>query len=206
MDLKVKMVNYRGKKLKLTIWDTGRRPHRAQPPCESQQPLPFARPLTSVVLVGAAVDPIAAGQERFRTLTSSYYRGAHGLILVYSVTDRESFTNLPHWLKEIDIYSTNDDAVLLLIGNKSDAPDEQRQVNKDEGRAFARDKGMLFIEASAKTAEGVGQAFDELIQKIVDVPSLLQGEEQKGGGKGAVKVEKVDDDDEDRPAQPAGCC
>ena len=147
-----------------------------------------------------------AGQERFRTLTSSYYRGAHGLILVYSVTDRESFTNLPHWLKEIDIYSTNDDAVLLLIGNKSDVSDDQRQVSKDEGRAFAREKGMLFIEASAKTAEGVGQAFDELIQKIVDVPSLLQGDEQKGGGKGAVKVEKQDDEDEDRPTQPAGCC
>jgi len=171
VDLKVKMVNYRDRKLKLTIWDT-------------------------------------AGQERFRTLTSAYYRGAHGIILVYSITDRESFVNLSHWLKEVDIYSTNDAAIKLLIGNKSDCSDSERAVSKDEGRAFAKERGMLFIEASAKTQEGVAQAFDELIQKILDVPALLEGEDQKGGAKagGAVKVDKIDDDDDRGPAQPAGCC
>ncbi len=61
-----------------------------------------------------------AGQERFRTLTSAYYRGAHGIILVYDVTSRESFDNIKDWLKEIDIYSTNEEAVKMLIGNKTD--------------------------------------------------------------------------------------
>ena len=125
---------------------------------------------------------------------------------MYSIADRDSFTNLSHWLKEIDLYSTNEAAIKLLIGNKSDVGEGERRVSKDEGRAFARERGMLFIEASAKTQEGVAQAFDELIQKILDVPSLLEGEEQKGGAKGQVKIDKVDEDDDRAPAQPAGCC
>ena len=156
------------------------------------------------------INNILAGQERFRTLTSAYYRGAHGVILVYSITDRESFTNLSHWLQEIDIYSTNEDAVKLLIGNKSDN-EAERVVSKDEARAFARDRGMLFIEASAKTQEGVSQAFDELIQKIVDVPSLIQNDETKGnaaGGSNKSSTVKMAQrtDEEDTPHQAAGCC
>lgn len=62
-----------------------------------------------------------AGQERFRTLTSSYYRGAQGIILVYDVTRRETFTNLSDvWLKEVELFSTNQDCIKMLIGNKVD--------------------------------------------------------------------------------------
>ncbi|MBA0628430.1 hypothetical protein Godav_023155 [Gossypium davidsonii] len=63
----------------------------------------------------------AAGQERFRTLTSSYYRGAQGVIMVYDVTRRETFTNLSEvWAKEIELYSTNQDCIKMLVGNKVD--------------------------------------------------------------------------------------
>ena len=124
---------------------------------------------------------------------------------MYSVTDRESFTNLLHWLKEVDIYSTNEEAIRLVIANKCDAQDENRMVSKDEGRAFAKEHRTLFIEASAKTQEGVAQAFEELLEKVLDVPSLLEGEDHKGGAKGAVKVDRLDED-VDQPAQPAGCC
>lgn len=116
-----------------------------------------------------------AGQERFRTLTSAYYRGAHGIILVYDITCRSSFENTQNWLKEIDIYSTNPDVIKLLVANKTDL-NAQRTVSKKEGQQFARDHGMIFIEASAKTQEGVQQAFEELVQKIFDVPSLLSSE------------------------------
>ena len=77
-----------------------------------------------------------AGQERFRTLTSSYYRGCHGVILVYDVNERESFTHLQQWLEELELYSTTQHFVKLLVGNKIDVKD--RQVTVEEAETFAR--------------------------------------------------------------------
>ncbi|GAQ90434.1 Rab family GTPase [Klebsormidium nitens] len=114
-----------------------------------------------------------AGQERFRTLTSSYYRGAQGIILAYDVTRRETFTDLSDiWLKEVELYSTNPDCIKMLVGNKVDRESE-RQVTKEEGKAFARQHGCLFLEASAKTRRGVQDCFQELVQKILDTPGLV---------------------------------
>jgi len=91
-----------------------------------------------------------AGQERFRTLTSSYYRGAQGIILVYDVSRRATFTDLSDvWLKEVERYSTNEDCIKMLIGNKGDLEEHERVVTKKEGIAFARQHGCLFLEASA---------------------------------------------------------
>eukprot|EP00271_Cylindrocystis_brebissonii_P005166 TRINITY_DN17113_c0_g1_i1.p1 TRINITY_DN17113_c0_g1~~TRINITY_DN17113_c0_g1_i1.p1 ORF type:complete len:209 (-),score=32.71 TRINITY_DN17113_c0_g1_i1:215-841(-) len=113
-----------------------------------------------------------AGQERFRTLTSSYYRGAHGIILVYDVTKRETFTDLSEiWLKEVEMYSTNPDCVMMLVGNKVDQ-ESMRQVRREEGVAFARQHGCLFLECSAKTRLNVQQCFQELVRKILDTPGL----------------------------------
>ncbi|KAJ0714445.1 putative small monomeric GTPase [Helianthus annuus] len=115
-----------------------------------------------------------AGQERFRTLTSSYYRGAQGIILVYDVTRRETFTNLSEiWAKEVDLYSTNQDCVKMLVGNKVDK-DSERFVSREEGAALAKELGCLFLECSARTQENVHQCFEELAQKIMEVPSLLE--------------------------------
>ncbi|EEF42041.1 ras-related protein RABC1 [Ricinus communis] len=114
-----------------------------------------------------------AGQERFRTLTSSYYRGAQGIIMVYDVTRRDTFTNLSDiWAKEIDLYSTNQDCIKMLVGNKVDKESE-RVVSKKEGIDFARQYGCLFIECSAKTRANVEQCFEELVLKILETPSLL---------------------------------
>lgn len=114
-----------------------------------------------------------AGQERFRTLTSTYYRGAQGIILVYDVTRRATFTDLSDvWLKEVDRFSTNKDCIKMLIGNKVDLEESERVVAKKEGIAFARQHGCLFLEASAKTSINVQRCFDELVHKILDTPSL----------------------------------
>jgi Ras-related protein Rab-18 len=84
-----------------------------------------------------------AGQERFRTLTSSYYRGAHGVVLVYDVTRVDSFENLQQWLKEVQMYSPgNGEAVVkLLVGNKCDL---ERQVAQSDADAWARSQGCSF--------------------------------------------------------------
>uniref|UniRef100_A0A5B7B6C1 Ras-related protein RABC2a n=1 Tax=Davidia involucrata TaxID=16924 RepID=A0A5B7B6C1_DAVIN len=115
-----------------------------------------------------------AGQEKFRTLTTSYYRGAQGIILVYDVTRRDTFLNLSDvWAKEVDLYSTNQDCVKMLVGNKVDRESE-RVVSKEEGIALAKEHGCLFLECSAKTRENVEQSFEELALKIMEVPSLLE--------------------------------
>lgn len=94
-----------------------------------------------------------AGQERFRTITSSYYRGAHGIIIVYDITDRESFDNVKQWLSEIDRYAC-ENVNKLLVGNKCDM-DSKRQVEYEEAKAFADERGIPFLETSAKDATNV---------------------------------------------------
>ncbi|KAG6728312.1 hypothetical protein I3843_02G147900 [Carya illinoinensis] len=108
-----------------------------------------------------------AGQERFGTVTSSYYRGAHGIILVYDVTRRETFTNLLDiWAKEVQLYSTNPECIKILLGNKVDRENE-RAVTREEGLALAQEHKCLFLECSAKTKENVHQCFKDLTLKLI---------------------------------------
>ncbi|KAJ6393399.1 hypothetical protein OIU77_022786 [Salix suchowensis] len=98
-----------------------------------------------------------AGQERFRTITSSYYRGAHGIIVVYDVTDQESFNNVKQWLNEIDRYAS-ENVNKLLVGNKSDLT-ANKVVSYETAKAFADEIGIPFMETSAKNAINVEEAF-----------------------------------------------
>ena len=128
-----------------------------------------------------------AGQERFRTLTSSYYRGAQGIVFVYDITKRESFENVSEiWAKEVDLYATVEDCVKIVIGNKSDK-EAERAVSKDEAREFARENGCLFLECSAKTKAFVQEAFEELVRGVLETPSLV---EETATGEGRVRLKK----------------
>lgn len=120
-----------------------------------------------------------AGQERFRTLTPSYYRGAQGVILVYDASSRETFDKLEEWLNEIEMYSTKEDIIKMLVGNKIDK--KEREVDRTQGVQFARRHSMLFIEASARTKEGVQLAFEELVEKIIQTPGLWEKDGATGG-------------------------
>jgi Ras-related protein Rab-1A len=105
-----------------------------------------------------------AGQERFRTITSSYYRGAHGIIVVYDVTDLESFNNVKQWLHEITKYA-NENVNKLLVGNKSDLINK-RSVSFEQGQEFAKSMGIEFVETSAKNATNVEKAFMVMATQI----------------------------------------
>ncbi|KAG5175459.1 ras related protein PiYpt1 [Tribonema minus] len=135
-----------------------------------------------------------AGQERFRTITASYYRGAHGIIVVYDVTDRESFNNVKQWLTEIERYAC-ENVNKLLVGNKSDL-EAKRAVTTEEGKEFADSIGIEFLETSAKNADNVEKAFLMMSQQIKGrmktAPAggakggtrLTAGEQVGGGGAG----------------------
>ncbi|RMX51276.1 hypothetical protein pdam_00004645 [Pocillopora damicornis] len=109
-----------------------------------------------------------AGQESFRSITRSYYRGAAGALLVYDITRRDTFNHLTTWLEDARQHSSSN-MVIMLIGNKSDL-EARRDVRKEEGEAFAREHGLIFMETSAKTAANVEEAFintaKEIYQKI----------------------------------------
>ncbi|XP_053821392.1 ras-related protein Rab-18-B-like isoform X2 [Vidua chalybeata] len=120
-----------------------------------------------------------AGQERFRAVTSNYYRGAQGVVLVYDVTRKDTFTGIGGWLNELEMYTSSSSTVKMLVGNKTDKPD--REVERKEGLQLARKHSLLFIETSAKTQDGVQHAFEELVIKILQTPDLWEkGPAKKG--------------------------
>ncbi|KAG6328522.1 hypothetical protein ID866_10568 [Astraeus odoratus] len=136
-----------------------------------------------------------AGQERFRTITSSYYRGAQGIILVYDVANRETFDALPKWFTEIDTY-VSATVPKIIVGNKLDK-EHSRQVPTSDGAAFAARKGALFLEASAKTSVGVSEVFEDLVKRILETPELWapvtpdsgkRGQEEGGGMPGTIDL------------------
>eukprot|EP00005_Dracoamoeba_jomungandri_P005523 CAMPEP_0174260734 /NCGR_PEP_ID=MMETSP0439-20130205/10405_1 /TAXON_ID=0 /ORGANISM="Stereomyxa ramosa, Strain Chinc5" /LENGTH=161 /DNA_ID=CAMNT_0015345047 /DNA_START=164 /DNA_END=646 /DNA_ORIENTATION=+ len=98
-----------------------------------------------------------AGQEQYRTITQSYYRGSHGVVLAYDITNKQSFTNLSHWFKEVSSYARKD-IKCVLVGCKSDM-DEYREVSTEEAKELADKRGFPFFETSSKDDENVSEAF-----------------------------------------------
>eukprot|EP00389_Voromonas_pontica_P018591 GDKH01029258.1.p1 GENE.GDKH01029258.1~~GDKH01029258.1.p1 ORF type:complete len:217 (-),score=9.38 GDKH01029258.1:254-904(-) len=106
-----------------------------------------------------------AGQESFRSITRSYYRGAAGALLVYDISRRDTFRHLTRWLEEVR-QNANPHMTIVLIGNKSDL--ERREVQYEEGAEFARHHGLIFLETSAKTAQNVEEAFVTTARRIYE--------------------------------------
>lgn len=107
-----------------------------------------------------------AGQERYRTITTAYYRGAMGFILMYDVTNEESFNSVQDWVTQIKTYSW-DNAQVILVGNKSDM-EAERVVTYDRGKQLAEQLGLEFFETSAKENINVKNVFERLVDTICD--------------------------------------
>ena len=104
-----------------------------------------------------------AGQERFRTVTSSYYRGSHGIVIVFDVTDKESFEHVKKWFEEIDRYAS-DKVSKILVGNKIDL--DERVISRNDADIFASQHGMEYIETSAKENINVNLMFRTIVNNI----------------------------------------
>uniref|UniRef100_A0A8C6DGM8 small monomeric GTPase n=1 Tax=Moschus moschiferus TaxID=68415 RepID=A0A8C6DGM8_MOSMO len=137
-----------------------------------------------------------AGQERFRTITSSYYRGAHGIIVVYDVTDQESYANVKQWLQEIDRYAS-ENVNKLLVGNKSDLT-TKKVVDNTTAKEFADSLGIPFLETSAKNATNVEQAF---MTMAAEIKKRMGPGAASGGERPNLKIDST-------PVKQAGggCC
>lgn len=128
-----------------------------------------------------------AGQDRFKTVNKNYYRGAHGILLMYDITQLDSFKNLNSWLIEIE-KNANKNVVKLLVGNKVDLENE-RKVTYQQGNEFAEANDMLFIETSVKEDVNVTKAFENLGEKLV---VLAESESECNGGECSKTKKKVD--------------
>lgn len=140
-----------------------------------------------------------AGQERFRTITSSYYRGAHGIIVVYDVTDQESFNNVKQWLNEIERYAC-EKVNKLLVGNKCDLV-SKKAVSYEVAKAFADKLDIPFLETSAKAATNVEKAFLTMADEIKN--NITTNTVVAPGGSGAKRTVAVGDTE---TVGTQGCC
>ncbi|KAJ1509200.1 GTP-binding protein [Coelomomyces lativittatus] len=139
-----------------------------------------------------------AGQERFRTITTAYYRGAMGILLVYDVTDERSFNNIRNWMRNIK-ENASEDVKTILVGNKCDVLDK-KVITKERGQELANGYNIKFIETSAKSNIGVEEAFISLgreIKKRLNDDQVSPKDEKK---------DIVLSPNSNKPTGSSGCC
>ena len=132
-----------------------------------------------------------AGQDRFRTITKTYYKGSHGVILVYDVCDERSFGNVKNWVNQIE-QNAKSSICKVLVGNKCDKA--ERVITEEQGRKLAEEYNMKFYETSAKTGQNVEETFTYLTREILKIYK------NKEGHTGGVTLNGKDD------KEHQGCC
>ena len=129
-----------------------------------------------------------AGQDRFRSITKNYYKGAHGIILIYDVTSRKTFENVKNWVTQIK-EEVSDKVTIILVGNKID-DEKNRKVSTEEGEKMAKECGLNFFETSAKAGINIDTTFNELVKKTVETYSKIdeKGDKLKSKKPGNKKI------------------
>ncbi|XBI65644.1 hypothetical protein VPH35_045441 [Triticum aestivum] len=145
-----------------------------------------------------------AGQERYRAITSAYYRGAVGALLVYDVTRRATFDNVARWLKELRDH-TDASIVVMLVGNKSDLR-HLVAVSTEDGQEYAEAESLYFMETSALDATNVDNAFSEVLTQIYRIASRKTVDAGDDGSSAPSKGENINVKDDVSSLKRAGCC
>ena len=157
VEFKIKDIQVDGKRIRLALWDTAGQ--------ERWSCCCFHRTSYTFLL-----------NFRFRSITQTYYRGVQGAVLVFDVTNKNSFQRLTEWIFELELYC-REDPIKLLIGNKSDL-DDQREVTKVEAMEFAKRHNILYMETSAHSGDEVEYAFEVLTSEILFKTELWKPENQ----------------------------
>lgn len=130
--------------------------------------------------------------SRYRAVTSAYYRGAVGAMLVYDITKRQTFEHIPRWLEELRAHADKN-IIIILIGNKTDL-ENQRAVPTEDAKEFAEKEGLFFMETSALQATNVESAFVTVLTEIFNIvnrKNLVAGEEQTNGNPASLAGKKI---------------
>ncbi|KAJ3681213.1 hypothetical protein LUZ60_015702 [Juncus effusus] len=148
-----------------------------------------------------------AGQERFRAVTSAYYRGAFGALVVYDISRRSTFDNVGRWLQELNTHSDTT-VVKMLVGNKCDL-ENIREVSVDEGKTLAETEGLFFMETSALDSTNVKTAFEIVIKDIYNNVSrkILNSDSYKAElSLNRVSLNGETGDEQKKQTSRFGCC
>ncbi|XP_031974365.1 ras-related protein Rab-3B isoform X1 [Corvus moneduloides] len=169
IDFKVKTVYRNDKRVKLQIWTQGFSVQGCLWSSEVSTAVAdwrCSRAVPNNLVLCSANLKDTAGQERYRTITTAYYRGAMGFVLMYDITSEDSFNAVQDWATQIKTYSW-DNAQVILVGNKCDMEDD-RIVPMEKGKHLADQLGFDYFEASAKENINVRQVFERLVDIICE--------------------------------------
>ena len=121
-----------------------------------------------------------AGQDRFRAITKNYYKSANGVLLIYDISNLQTYENVKNWISQIR-EEANPNVIIYIVGNKIDLPKEKRVVNIEDGEKIAEEFEIKFKEASAKSGTNVNEIFEELVEQIDEKFSKLEAPKKKKG-------------------------
>ena len=114
-----------------------------------------------------------AGQDRFRAITKNYYKGANGIILIYDVTNLQTYENVKNWIAQIR-EEANPNVIIYLAGNKIDVSEDEKVVKTEDGQKIADEFNLPFYETSAKNGDNVNKIFEDLVEKVDEIYSKLE--------------------------------
>ena len=139
-----------------------------------------------------------AGQERFKTITSAYYRGADGIIIVYDITDRNSFAHIKDWLDDVNKY-TDDNPLKIIVGNKIDLI-KDKQINNNDMKTMTAQTGIEIIECSAKDSIKINELMEIMTKKLIE-------KKKNEGNKNTTKSMILNDiNNKNKEMNNKGCC
>ena len=145
-----------------------------------------------------------AGQERYKSLTSGFFRNAEGVMLVYDVTNLETYENLKYWIQSIknNITEEMSNIPIIIIGNKIDC--EEREVQKEEAESFWKEQGYTYFETSAKTGDNIDETIKFLVKKVIDIKEGNIDEEKDKNEN--IKIDKnKENKDKNEDSKKCGC-